>query len=68
MQRSARWLCIFLLSALCNCRDNPPATQQQQQRAAASAIQNLDQDYSAMVAQFNAASAKVRAVIMLSPT
>jgi hypothetical protein len=68
MQRSARWLCLFLLLVLCGCRDNSPATQQQQQHAEGSAIQNLDQDYSAMVAQFNADSAKVRAVIMLSPT
>ncbi len=65
MHRFGCWFYLALVFYLFGCRDNPPATQQQ---AEAPALQNLDQDYSAMVAQFNEDSAKVRVVIMLSPS
>lgn len=66
MQRCARWPRWLLLLVLLGCRDNPPSTQQQ--RAAVSVVQNLERDYSALVAQFNADSAKVRMLLMLAPT
>ena len=65
MQRSVRWL-YLLLPLFLGCRDNPPATQPQ--RDGIPAVQKLERDYSALVAQFNADSAKVRMLLMLSPT
>jgi hypothetical protein len=67
MHRFDRWLYLLLAWLLFGCRDNRPATQQQQ-HAEIPAIQILDQDDSAMVAQFNADAAKVRMLMMLSPT
>jgi hypothetical protein len=66
MHRSVRWLSLFLLLLFIGCRNNPPATQRQ--CAGVPAVQNLERDYSALVALFNTDSAKVRIVMMLSPT
>jgi hypothetical protein len=68
MQRCARWLCLFLLFVLLGCGDNSNKTQQPQQRNDVPAVQNLERGYSALVAQFNADSAKVRMLLILSPT
>jgi hypothetical protein len=62
--RRSRWL---LLLVLLGCRDNPPATRQPQ-RNQIPAVQSFERDYSALVEQFNADSAKVRMLMMLSPT
>lgn len=65
MRRCASWLCLFLLFVLPGCSENSPKTQQ---RNDVPAVQNLERGYSALMAQFNADSAKVRMVMMLSPT
>jgi hypothetical protein len=66
MQRHGRWPRWLLLLVLLGCRDNPPATQPQ--RNDVPAVHTLKRDYSALVAQFNTDSAKVRMLMMLSPT
>jgi hypothetical protein len=65
-RRFNHWCFLFLFLLLVGCRNNPPATQPQ--RNDVPAVQNLERDYSALVAQFNADSAKVRMLMMLSPT
>jgi hypothetical protein len=67
MHLSARWLCLFLLFVLLGCGENSPK-RQPPPRNNVSTVQNLERDYSALVAQFNADSAKVRMLMMLSPT
>ncbi len=67
MRRFGRGLCLFLLLVLLGCRDNVSRTQHPQ-RNDVPAVQNLERDYSTLVAQFNADSAKVRMLLMLSPT
>jgi hypothetical protein len=67
MHRCARWPRWLLLLVLLGCRDNPPATRQSQHNEIL-AVQNFERDYSALAEQFNADSAKVRMLMMLSPT
>jgi hypothetical protein len=67
MQRCARWPRLLLWLVLLGCRDNSPATQPPQ-RNEVPEVQNLKRGYFALVTQFNADSAKVRMLLMLSPT
>jgi hypothetical protein len=63
MRRFNRWLCLVLLLIFSNCRDNLPAAKQQ-----ISPVKSLDSSYSQLVMQFNADSARVRLMMLLSPT
>ncbi len=61
MRTTRRWVYLFLVLALFGCREK-------QQNAPSNATANLSSDLAKLAEQFEADSAKVRLVLLLSPS